>query len=251
MPNGCISLDRILAKLDTHLHQKDFDAALRHLEYWLAEARQNNDRRTEMAMRNELMGLYRKLGREREALETAQSALARVEELGISHQVGAATTFLNAATVCKAFGRADEAIPLFEQARAVYERELEPTDTRLGGLYNNMALALVDLGRYLEAKDLYHRAIWVMKQDEAGAPELAVTYLNLASAEEAEHGLEDAAEAVEAYLKTAEECLEKHPTRDGYYAFVCEKCAAVFGYYGHFYYAKELEERARRIYEGT
>ena len=251
MPNGCISLDRILAKLDAYLHQKDFSAAERHLNYWLAEAQHNNDRSTEMAMRNELMGLYRKLGREREALGSAQDARARVEELGISHQVGAATTYLNCATVCKAFGRAEEAIPLFEAAREIYERELEPADTRLGGLYNNMALALVDLGRYLEANDLYHRAIWVMKQDEKGSPELAVTYLNLASAAEAERGLEDAAEIIESYLKMAKDCLEAHPTRDGYYAFVCEKCASVFGYYGHFYYAKELADRARRIYEGT
>lgn len=251
MPNGCISIDRILSKLDAYLHQKEFDAAERHLRYWLAEALQNNDRSTEMAMRNELMGLYRKLGREREALETAAAAEARVQELGIAHQVGAATTYLNCATVCKAFGRAEEAIPLFEAAREIYERELPSTDTRLGGLYNNMALALVDLGRYLEANDLYHRAIWVMKQDEKGSPELAVTYLNLASAAEAERGLEDAAEAVERYLKMAEDCLEKHPTRDGYYAFVCEKCAPVFDYYGHFYYAKELAARAGRIYEGT
>ena len=36
---------------------------------------------------------------------------------------------------------------------------------------------------------------------------------------------------------------------DGYYAFVCEKCASVFGYYGRFVYEGELLERARRIYE--
>jgi hypothetical protein len=39
--------------------------------------------------------------------------------------------------------------------------------------------------------------------------------------------------------------------RDGYYAFVCEKCASVFAYYGDFLYAEELEERAKRIYEGS
>ena len=44
---------------------------------------------------------------------------------------------------------------------------------------------------------------------------------------------------------------EAHEKRDGYYAFVCEKCASVFGYYGRFFYEKELTERARRIYERT
>ena len=44
--------------------------------------------------------------------------------------------------------------------------------------------------------------------------------------------------------------LDGYENRDGYYAFVCEKCASVFGYYGWFLYNKEREERARTIYEG-
>ena len=47
------------------------------------------------------------------------------------------------------------------------------------------------------------------------------------------------------------EAFEAWQKRDGYYAFVCEKCASVFGYYGHFAYEKELYERSRRIYEGS
>ena len=43
--------------------------------------------------------------------------------------------------------------------------------------------------------------------------------------------------------------LDDYENRDGYYAFVCEKCASVFGYYGHFFYEKELKERAKAIYE--
>ena len=37
--------------------------------------------------------------------------------------------------------------------------------------------------------------------------------------------------------------------RDGYYAFVCEKCAPAFEYYGYFLAAEDLKERAKRIYE--
>ena len=73
----------------------------------------------------------------------------------------------------------------------------------------------------------------------------------MASAAEAEHGLEAASESIEDLLEKAEKLLESYEKRDGYYAFVCEKCASVFDYYGHFYYAKELSARARRIYEGT
>ena len=37
--------------------------------------------------------------------------------------------------------------------------------------------------------------------------------------------------------------------KDGYYAFVCEKCADTFAYYGYFGYSEELMQRAKKIYE--
>ena len=83
-----------------------------------------------------------------------------------------------------------------------------------------------------------------------GELEVAITYLNMASAAEAECGIVDADERIQGYLDDAVAILEAHAKRDGYYAFVCEKCASVFGYYGRFFYEKELKERARRIYEG-
>ena len=140
---------------------------------------------------------------------------------------------------------------LFEKAKEIYESELEPFDSRLGGLYNNMALALVDLERYKEASELYDKAVSVMSSIEYGMLEVAITYLNMASAKEAEIGLLDAEETISHYLKKAEQILENFDKRDGYYAFVCEKCASVFGYYGYFNYEKQLIERAKRIYEGA
>ncbi|MBR6679624.1 MAG: tetratricopeptide repeat protein [Clostridia bacterium] len=246
--NGCISTERILAKLDEHLHKNDYASAERHLLYWLGESSGAGDIRTELLIRNELMGLYRKLGRESEAIECVDAALQRIDEQNIAHQVGAATTFLNCATVYKAFGKAEQGIALFERARAVYESELKPDDSRLGGLYNNMALSLVDLGRFREADELYKKAIAVMEQNEGGALEVAITYLNMATAAESERGLLDADETVQEYLDKAEKLLEDFSNRDGYYAFVCEKCASVFNYYGRFMYANELLARARRIY---
>lgn len=246
--SGCISIERIIGKLDEHLHKNDYASAERHLLYWLGETTAANDGRTELLIRNELMGIYRKLGREADALREANAAISKIDALGVSDQVGAATSFLNAATVYKAFGRAEEAIALFERARAVYESELEAGDERLGGLYNNMALALVDLCRFDEAEALYRKAISVMEKVDGGAPELAITYLNMASAEEARVGIEEADGKIQEYLDVAESLLDGHTERDGNYAFVCEKCASVFDYYGRFVYAAEICERARRIY---
>ena len=245
------SVDRILSKLDDYLHKNDYVSAERHLKYWLDEATKAGDVRAELPICNELMGLYRKLGREDDAVCCAERALSVVNTKGLDKQVSAATTYLNAATVCKAFGRAADGIGLFERAREIYERELPKNDTRLAGLYNNMGLALVDLGRFREAEKCYDKAVEILRNSATGAPEIAITYLNMASAAEAETGLEDAAEKIEELLKRAERLLEEYAKRDGYYAFVCEKCATVFDYYGHFFYANALKERARRIYEGN
>ena len=70
----------------------------------------------------------------------------------------------------------------------------------------------------------------------------------MASAEEARFGLLDSEEKVNEYLDVAENIFENYPKRDGYYAFVCEKCASTFGYYGRFLYEKELKARAEEIY---
>ena len=248
MNHGALSPNRILSKLDEYLHKNDYASAERHLTYWLSEARGVGDERTELLLQNERMGLYRKLGKRERALDCVREALCSIERQGIAHQVGAATTLLNCATVYKAFGMAQDALPLFENARAIYEKELRDTDERLGGLYNNMGLCLIDLRRFEDAKELYRRALSIMEQTPNGAPEAAITYLNLASAAEVELGALDAVEVIEEYLETATDLLDSVAERDGNYAFVCEKCASVFDYYGHFSYANELKERARRIY---
>lgn len=246
---GYISTQRVLSKLDEHLGRNDYDSAERHLLYWLAEAKAEKDKRCMMLILNELAGLYRKHGREEDALRTVSSALELVTEMGIAENIGAGTTYLNCATVYKAFGKAEMALPLFEKAKAVYEKELKLDDKRFGGLFNNMALALVDLERYDEAYAFYDKAIDVMKNAEDGDLEVAITYLNIASAKETELGAVESDEVVKAYIEKATKILDEHENRDGYYAFVCEKCASVFGYFGYFIYEKDLEKRARDIYE--
>ena len=75
MANGRISIDRILSRLDEFLHKNDYASAERHLLYWLSEAKSGGDVHTELFVRNELMGLYRKLSKENEALLCVSEAL--------------------------------------------------------------------------------------------------------------------------------------------------------------------------------
>lgn len=244
-----IPQQRVLEKFDAYTSRNDYAGAERHMLYWLEEARLGGDLQGQFQIQNELMGLYRKTAQEEKALRCADDALSLARTIGVAHQVGGATAFLNAATVCDAFGRPERAMPLFEHARSVYERELPPDDPRMGGLYNNMALTLVSLGRYDEADALFRRALDVMAHAPNGALEQAITYLNMADAAFAQFG--DAADdTINGHLETALGLLEDGTLpRNGYYAFVCEKCAPTFICYGWKSYGEELRERAREIYE--
>ena len=244
-----INSQRVLAKLDEFLNKNDYNSAERHILYWLNETKNLGDKSASLLLQNELCGLYRKLNREKDALKAVENALALVIAMGIEESIGAGTTYINSATVLKAFGRAKDAIPLFEKALTVYEKELSKTDKRFGGLYNNMALALVDLKEFRKAFDLYEKAIFVMQNVEDGMLEVAITYLNIANLKEAELGLEDAQESIDTLLDKAKTILDEYDNRNGYYAFVCEKCAPTFGYYGYFAYENELKERVAVIYE--
>ncbi len=244
-----IPIVRILDKLDSLLSRNDYSGGEHLLLYWLEEAKLGHDLRGEFQLSNELMGLYRKLGQKDRATEYSERVLFLIDETGISDTTAAGTAYVNTATVRKAFGRSDEAIPLFEKAKTIYERELPAKDPRLAGLYNNMALALTDLKRFPEARNYYQKALSVLSKQENSEPEAAITYLNLANLEEAELGLEDGNKAIEICLAKAREQLDSASlSRDGNYAFVCEKCAPTFDYYGQFAYAAELTERANSIY---
>ena len=244
-----IDIARVIAKLDDYLSHNDYAGAERHLKYWMEEAKQGNDLRGQFSLHEECMGLYRKLGRKEDAEENAGKALRLIDVLELGGTVSAATSMLNAATVYKAFGKADKAEPLFLEAKKIYEEKLSPDDERVAGLYNNYALALVDLGKYDKAREMYHSALEVISKTPGGEPEQAITELNLASLAEAQYGLEKGEAEIETHLAAAEKLLKTEGLpHNGNYAFVAEKCASVFGYYGWFGVEAELKAESARIY---
>ena len=247
-----IPTGRVIEKLDAYFAQNDYAAAERHLRYWEQEALAGGDDRGLYTVCNELMGLCRKLGQRDEAVAYAERTLALVERLSMADNVTGATACLNAATVYKAFGDAAKGLPLFERAKAIYESQLAPDDSRLAGLYNNMALALVDLRRFDDADALYQKAIDLTLRTPDAQGDAAISLLNRANLIEARDGLLDGNDAICDCLDKAEALLNDPALpHDGYYAFVCEKCAPTFGYYGYFAFRKELEERAAKIYAGA
>lgn len=263
---------RIIDKMDEYMSRRDYNGAERHLLYWLEEAKLGGDLQGQLMLRNELVGHYRKTGQKEPAMESAAKALDLLRELDMENTITAGTTYVNIATACGAFGDHERAIRLFEKARAAYESNSQTETQLLGGLYNNMALTCTELGRCEEALALYEKAADLMGRVPDGELEQAITYLNMANTVEVQLGLEAGEQQINALVERAEELLEakgeellgkgeaaltdgtdlramkqEERARLGYYAFVCEKCAPTFAYYGYFMTAESLTERSEEL----
>ncbi len=248
--NSSIPIQRVVEKLEDYMSRRDYDSARRHLLYWKEEAKQMGDLRGLLSVCNELIGHYRKVNMQEEAFALSQEALELLESLDLTSALTAGTTYINIATAQSSFGEYTKALDLFEKARAVYESHPDTSPRLLGGLYNNMGIALTAAGRYEPALELFQKALFQMDQVPAGALEQAVTLLNMADLIAARDGMEAGEKEIYSLLDRAYDFLVlPEIPRDGYYAFVCEKCAPSFEYYGYFAAAQELRDCASQIYQ--
>ncbi|MBR1822320.1 MAG: tetratricopeptide repeat protein [Clostridia bacterium] len=244
-----IPQQRVIEKMDAYMDRRDYAGAERHLLYWLEEARMGGDLRGMLMVRNELVGHYRKTEEWEKAMASADAALELLERLDFDNTISAGTTYVNIATMLNAYGDNARAIEYFEKARPLYEQSAATRPALLGGLYNNMALTCVSLKRFDEADALYDLAMDQMAKCQNGALEQAVTCLNRANLVEDRDGLEAGEHAIYELLEQASALLRTPELpRDGYYAYVCEKCAPTYDYYGWFAEASALNEEAERIY---
>ncbi len=247
-PAGRIPVARILDKADSLFGRNDYIAAGKLLLYWKAEAITLGDLHGELTMESELVGYYRKQNDRQAGLAACERALELVDALEQCEMASGATVFINCATAYQSFGMAEEALPLYRRAEAVYQKVLKAGDARFGGLYNNMALALVALGKWEEAEKAYQAALSVMAQAPRGEAECAITCINLAylyehiGTEAQVRGCMDRAYAL---------LQSENLPHDGYYAFVLEKCAPAFRDFGDNAAYEQLKKEAERIYART
>ena len=243
-----IPIKRIIERFDNLLSYNKIKEAENHMLYWLNEASSLNDIRSEISISNELMGFYRINGNKEKAKHYANSTLDKCNSEYSDDSLTKGTILLNVATVYKFLGHSENALPLYQKALKIYQNILNANDVKFGGLYNNYGLALVDLKMFDEALEMYDKAIRVTYQNKEYL-DSAITYLNIATLYEQKLGLLMAEKYIDENLAKAKDLLDREDiNRNGYYAFVCEKCLTVFDYYGYFDYAEKLKERKDKIY---
>lgn len=245
-----IPIRHVIDKLDRALARGDYGEGIRLLDYWIGEARALGDFDGELSVESEMMGLSRRTNDRERGLAAVARGLELLDRSGLADTASGATILLNAATTKKHFGDPAGAIPLYRRAETVYLSRLSPDDERLGGLYNNFASSLAEVGERATAEEYYNRALALMQsKGGAGRTGVAVTSVNLADFYN-EGNDPDKDEKINASLERAWEALDAPDCpRDGEYAFVASKCAPAFSYYGWFFVASELEKRMKEIHE--
>lgn len=245
-PKGRIPVKRVIEKVDEAFNSNDLAEAGRLLEFWQSEAVSLKDKSGELSVTDELIGYYRKTNEAEKGLKAVERALALLKELSLEKTVSGATIILNAATTMKAFGKSQEALPLYEAAEETLEKLLEEKDVLLAGLYNNKALALAETDRAAEAEMYYKKAISVMDAAENGRLDEAVSYVNLATLYYRQG--EEKSKITDCMFRAYELLTDERNEKNGYYAFVLSKCAPAFGEAGYTKIEKELSEESERIY---
>lgn len=220
----------IIAGLDKLLFSGDDAAAGEYLDRWCQRAQEVGDWRTELTLQSELMGFHRRTSDKNAAMAAVERGLELIREHRLGSTVSGATIILNAATTLKAYGMAEQSIPMFVQTCRVYSQTLDPMDYRFGGLYNNMALSYADIGEYDTAEGYYKKALGVIVHCDTPQNELAVTYCNLAELYERMGREADIAKALNLALDNLRSPALPH---DGYYDFTVSKCLPTFEHFGY------------------
>lgn len=242
-----VDMPTFIARLDALYASGQEKKAGLILDEETEKAKKLGDWRSELSLLGEICGHCRRSQERKKAMKAIDRIYEIIREHRMGSTVSAATVLLNAATTLKCFGEAGRSIPVFEQVSRVYSANLSPYDYRFAGLYNNMALSYADVGENEQAEKLFRAAMNIIEHCENPQNELAVSLCNLA---ELYYKQDAEDERVNECMEKAWEYLNdpKLP-RDGYHAFTVSKCAPSFDYFGFFLYAKELKERAARIYE--
>lgn len=244
-----LPVKEVIADLDDFYERGRENEAQEYLEGWQERALNCGDWRAELSFTNELLGQYRRSGNRERGLAAVERAMSLIRGHGMGQTLSGATVLLNAATTMKCFGRAAESLPVFRHVGQVYSRLLAPEDYRFAGLYNNMALSYADVGDYDSSERHFRLALKTIENCENPGNDMAVTFCNMAEMYDKQDP-ED--ERIGRCMERAWELLnDESLPRDGYHAFTISKCAPTFGYFGYFLYAKELRERAEKIYAGT
>ncbi len=241
-------LNQLYEEIGRFYAQRDFEGLEKYLIVKLRENAQSciacyNP--FEVTILNELGTLYRGLGRQEEAIQMFESAAAIIEErLGTANEEYA-TAVNNLAGAYRLNGQTDAAVKSFQKAMEIYEKCGSQRTYLYSSAENNLGLVYLGIHNAEAAEECFLDALQIVEnlreESDEFAGDLAVTYVNLASAK---------------YLKKEWQHAEKYCTRAlEEYDSVPENQqnhkAAAYNLLGDIYRVRSCPEQAKAYYRNA
>ncbi|MCD8198962.1 MAG: tetratricopeptide repeat protein [Phascolarctobacterium sp.] len=167
---------------------------------------------------NELMGYYRSITQLETAWEYALEAERIIDEYHLESNIASVTTDLNIANLYRAGGEVKKALDLYKKVEKIYQDEGLTDDRRVGGVYNNISVACMELRDMESAVKYGEKAIEAIKNLPGSADERITIYGNLAGA--LLQAKEPDFKKIEGYLDQAKELFENECPQSGHYGAV-------------------------------
>lgn len=243
-----INVLRFIDRLDAYLRTNDLNGAKTHLEYWEKEARTCNDECGLLSVLNEKIGFSRRINDVDMAMSSLNEAKALLDKNDLSNSSSGATICTNIATTLEAFGRYEEALPIYDKAEKVFIQRHMEDSFEYASLLNNKSFALTYLKKFSEAEASIRHAIDILEKEGRHDAEIGLSLISLA------HLTYDRDENVnrcEELLNKAVEYLESEKqAHDANYAYVLTKCIPSLRYFKRPALADKYEQLSNQIYKG-
>lgn len=233
-----MKIDKVLDELEQLFTLGQMNRIEDFLKEQIEIATKEKDGNACLTLLNELIGFYRVTTRFPEALQTIEEIQALLVQMDLQETTGAGTSWLNIATLYRAMGRFQDAAACYKKAEAIYEKQLEPDDYRMAGLYNNYSLYYQETDHYELAVSYQEKALAVICRLPDTLVQQAVSHTNLGQVYTKMRQWDKAAE----HLKQAETLFSTIQNDDEHYSGL----ANAFGYY---YMQREDYKAAVGYYE--
>ena len=103
-PQGHIPVDAVIRKLDDCLARENYAEGARVLRYWIEDAKALNDRRGELSVQNEVLGLSRRIGDKPWGLAAVERCLQLIAEIGAGIKKEVSVGCAVASCICSVCG---------------------------------------------------------------------------------------------------------------------------------------------------
>lgn len=228
---------KLYDELDSIFYSKDFNKAEQYLIDKAKEFNQRHDFEQELICYNELSGIYRKQNLKEKAYSAIKSAMELISRQGFSYSL-LGDVYTSIATAYMHFADYHMALSIFLKAKNCFEYFYKKPTLPIATLCNNMGLCYMAMGDVATARRNFQKSIDILESLSGHPLELAMSYISMAES------LDSIDSKADMYFEKAIACFESSlARRDGYYAFVAEKCLPAFKRNGYFRIAKTLQER--------